>query len=692
MLDDQLKQLIEKHFTDHQRFLWVVDPLEIAPSRLPLLFPNLSIHTYSNPVDFRLFYEPLREKMEKEEAEPADAIVISKSEKDIPPDVKRYSLNPLVLKPSSLFPSLHPIIDDILIDKKLVERFAPSYDGIPRDKESAIRFVLHILLDAPIPANPSIGDAFKILHSYHLRGKGIPPHFIQSYLAPLKEPGFQAEELMRSEDFLQLVRQLLLIWIEEKSKIKLDKYGIEERARKIFPDVSLEPRLTQEVWELVDWEKIASEVPIESIPSLISPLLPEEFYSYTSKKVIEFLSRDRRNISALKAGEKLRKGNKASDELKSLLDVLEFLNSLSIPREDEPEAPRKWMEIGRKVAFQQRNIIKVFPSSSDIYKSSLRREWETKLDVINSNFVQFVLHNYPSWIKGKPRPTLSCDILSEAVFPYLKRDLTVYLLVIDGMTYAQWALMEDAIKAELSEYDFQDRGCFSVLPSTTIYSRNAIFAGALPRDIVKKYGYGVLSSNQEEEKMLRDWLLEKVGRGKRAIYCKDRQWEKALDEKADLKAFILRFTDEITHLTGRVAETEEELLALVETAYRYRPFSKLFAQVKKDKAVLIITSDHGSIWVERTERITKEEHTEAEGRSNRFYQLSEKPARDVNDALCLSEIEASDWGLPRGHYLIAHGYFMFQAKPSRGKMAVHGGISLWEMCVPLVIFTPSTLR
>lgn len=682
MLWERIKEQIEGKL-DRYRFCWLVDPLEILTSHLGNLFPDFAIHIYENPIDFRLFYEPLREQMEEDK--PANALVISKSEK-IPPDVRRYVPSPLHIKPSLLFPSLHPVIDDILVSRNLVERFAPYYDDLRRGREETIHFVLTRLLETTLSTPPSERDAFSLLLSYHQRGGEVPAPFILPYLAPLEKFGLSPEELLERGKFIDFLRQLLLAWIGGKAKTRLEELEI-EGAEELLSSIGLElGEMREEVWKGIDWAKVAAEIPIASIPSLISPLLPEDFYSLLSDRLIKQISRNRRDAIALEAGDGLRRGGKASEGLASLLELVEFLSRFPIPKDS-----KGWLELGRKIALQWRNVMKSFPPGSPLHNSPLYQEWERLLDRANTDFIKFVLENYPRWIKGKPRPPLSCDVLDEAVLPYIKQGLPVYLLVIDGMSYSQWAVMEDKAKEELKGYEFEDRGCFSILPSATIFSRNAIFAGALPRNIAERYGMDYLSNNEGEREMLERWLREKGGKEKTVLYCRW-DWEKALREKADLKALVLNFADEMTHLAEKVAESEEEMLALVEVVFRHRLLPFLSA-VRREKAVLVITSDHGSIWVQRTERIPGEEHREAEGRSNRYYQLAKplnKPVRESFEpyALYIPEERAGEWGLPRRHYLIAHGYFMFSERRYPKKIAVHGGISLWEMCVPLLIFTP----
>lgn len=665
-LADILKKKIEEKILDNPHFLWIVDPLSVAPSYIKNLFPKLHIHIYTNPIDFRLFYEPLRARME--ENQPAEAIVISSCEEEIPPDVRRYSPNPLFIKPSLLFPALHPIVDDIIVDGKLLERFAYSADQHKRGYQETIEFVLHTLLEVPFHSHPSLSDAFNILMAYHRRGEKIPFKFISPYLKDLIEIGYSEEELAKREGLIFILQQLLLASLERESGVDLNA---DERARALFPYIELEHNeLIKEASASINWREVVDKIPIKPLHSL---LLPADFYNYYSEKLLARLLRNRRDKEALDASRFLRDKGKASEKLEI---VLECISSL-----EESCSLENWLSVARELALQWRSF-KELPPDSELF-----REWERRRQVINSHFVDFILKNYLNWGK-KPRPTLSCDVLDEAVRPYLRKELPVYLLVIDGMTYSQWAIMEDRIRKEMKGYDFQDKGCFSILPSATTYSRNSIFGGRFPYSIADRYGGSTLENNENEEKLLRDWVLERVGK-KSVIYCKRKEeWRRALEERADLKAFILNFADELTHLTGRVVESEVELLRFVDMKYDFLPLGELFSAVKRDSAVLVITSDHGSIWVERTVRVPQEMHEEAGGKNTRYYASPKFYELRERDILLIKKEEARNWGLPDDtNYYIAFGNFMFLRQRVESR-AVHGGISLWEMCVPLVIFTP----
>jgi hypothetical protein len=82
-------------------------------------------------------------------------------------------------------------------------------------------------------------------------------------------------------------------------------------------------------------------------------------------------------------------------------------------------------------------------------------------------------------------------------------------------------------------------------------------------------------------------------------------------------------------------------------------------------------------------------HDEAVGRSGRYYRNPKRYELREKEVLLIRREEARNWGLPdTDNYYLSYGNFMFKREKLEGEMAVHGGISLWEMCIPLAIFTP----
>src|SRR5690606_37759695 len=83
-------------------------------------------------------------------------------------------------------------------------------------------------------------------------------------------------------------------------------------------------------------------------------------------------------------------------------------------------------------------------------------------------------------------------------------------LLIDNLRYDQWKVLEPLI-AE-SYKTATEELYYSILPTTTMYARNAFFAGMMPSEIEKKHpGFynrdeEELGKNNMEEELLRDQL------------------------------------------------------------------------------------------------------------------------------------------------------------------------------------------
>lgn len=105
----------------------------------------------------------------------------------------------------------------------------------------------------------------------------------------------------------------------------------------------------------------------------------------------------------------------------------------------------------------------------------------------NMEFANFVEKNYVSWLENDnfDRPILSTDVMTEYVFPKVQQDKgPVFLFVIDCMRLDQWLIMEELLK---NYYSIEKDYYYSILPTATPYSRNAIFSGLFPSDISKHY-------------------------------------------------------------------------------------------------------------------------------------------------------------------------------------------------------------
>ena len=136
---------------------------------------------------------------------------------------------------------------------------------------------------------------------------------------------------------------------------------------------------------------------------------------------------------------------------------------------------------------------------TNVYRKIIN--WEIKLDdshteemaeilnmqktEANSEFCKYVSRNYEDWINSDEGPLLSHQLIRTKVLPKLQEKKPIFLVVLDNLRFDQWKVLERTFVSQfrVQEEDF----FFSILPTSTQYSRNAIFAGMLPADIEKHY-------------------------------------------------------------------------------------------------------------------------------------------------------------------------------------------------------------
>ena len=85
--------------------------------------------------------------------------------------------------------------------------------------------------------------------------------------------------------------------------------------------------------------------------------------------------------------------------------------------------------------------------------------------------------------RGDP-PPLSIDIVSEFLLPILKTDKQAVFVVIDCLRLDQWRALEPIISPL---FDIETTHYFSILPTATPYSRNALFSGLFPGEIAARF-------------------------------------------------------------------------------------------------------------------------------------------------------------------------------------------------------------
>jgi len=326
----------------------------------------------------------------------------------------------------------------------------------------------------------------------------------------------------------------------------------------------------------------------------------------------------------------------------------------------------------------------------------------------NKEFVNFFLSNYLDWINSSDRPLFSNDIIKNHLSPKLEKNEKVCLLVVDCMRLDHFKSMMPLLEPF---FEIDLKYAFSLLPSSTQFSRNAIFCGMFPNEMVKIYPNQAKdmeseasSLNQHEKLFLFD-QLKRLGYENKSIHY-HKIW--AVEEgkkiqnrisdysQKDLLAIVVNFVDLLAHKSAQMDILKE--LVPDESGYRmavrsWLEQSWLFDVLKYLGSMgwsVIMTSDHGSIRVQNSVMVAADRGAS----SGLRYKFGRNLNTNQKNALIIKD--PNQYKLPfYGHqpsYLIAKhdNYFVYPNEASKYKTKFnntfqHGGISMEEIIVPLAI-------
>jgi len=123
----------------------------------------------------------------------------------------------------------------------------------------------------------------------------------------------------------------------------------------------------------------------------------------------------------------------------------------------------------------------------------------------NVEFGKFIEKKYITWLADrKVSPILSVDLVKNYLIPELKQQSKIVFLVIDCLRLDQWLTLEPYF---YPYFNITRDYYYSILPTATPFSRNAIFSGLFPEEIEKKYPE-LWSTDDEDESSLNKYEKE----------------------------------------------------------------------------------------------------------------------------------------------------------------------------------------
>jgi hypothetical protein len=329
----------------------------------------------------------------------------------------------------------------------------------------------------------------------------------------------------------------------------------------------------------------------------------------------------------------------------------------------------------------------------------------------NQAFSRFVSSSYLSWMKDENnKPLMSPFLMKEKVFPLLDKNKSLFFILIDNLRYDHWKVISQELTSLYRITD--DSIYYSILPTATAYSRNALFSGLMPLEIQKKYPEMWVYDDEEEGKnRSEDSLLGKqlstAAPGIKWKYHKinsnaaGRKINETLSDLFvyDLNVLVYNFVDLISH-----ARTEIEIirdLAGDEPAYRslthswfiHSPLYELLKYLSAENVKVVISTDHGTVRVSNPLKVTGDRNTSA----NLRYKLGRNLDYRSSEVFEINDPHRA--GLPKtnisSRYIFARNYD-YLVYPNNYNHFVnyfkntfqHGGISMQEMLIPVAVMEP----
>ncbi|PYP59373.1 MAG: PglZ domain-containing protein [Gemmatimonadetes bacterium] len=500
----------------------------------------------------------------------------------------------------------------------------------------------------------------------------------------LEEQGFAVAQAAHGDDALAMLRR------QPYSVVLLDEQMPGRRGLDLLPEIrAIDPAMAVVmVTQSEDDALLRDAIGTEIDDYLVKPVHPRQVLSV---------------VTRLLEGDRIRQQRLARDFVTRFREL-----------EGRRGGALAWREWSELVAELARWEVRLAAGDEPGLSEALRALQES----LRKDFQGFITRHYPRWLSDpeRDRPPLSVDVGAEFLVPALKRTGRVVFILIDCLRLDQWEVLRDLITPL---FDVEESHYYSILPTATPFSRNAIFSGLFPMEIAARHPewWGAPtdeeSLNAHEAELLTEQLRELVGEEVPVRYEKLFTAADGADllrrlpahlAQPGVTALVFNFIDQLTHgrsenaILYEVARDADALRGLTKTWFERSPVLAALEEAERRNVPVLLTTDHGSIHCNTPATV----FAKRDATANLRYKFGEDlRAEDPEAAIMVEDLKA--YGLPdKGlgvRLLLATGdrFFVYPTKlreyQARYRGAfLHGGATPEEMILPVALLTPRRSR
>ena len=500
---------------------------------------------------------------------------------------------------------------------------------------------------------------------------------LKPYIIFLTEKGFEISTSTNGDDAISLVTSgdFDLIFLDENMPgiSGIQTLNRIKEIKSYIPVVMITKSEEEDIMEQAIGSKIADY--------LIKPVNPNQILLTIKKNI------DTKKLISMKT----------TSDYQSHFGQISMLINTASTAED-------WIEIYKKIVHWEIEL----QNSND---SNMDEVLILQKNDANREFSRFIKRNYESWFGegASNKPLLSPSVFSSRVIPLLEQGEKVFFILIDNLRFDQWKILEKQF-TDICRLD-KEEIFYSILPTATQYSRNAMFAGLMPYEIFNLYpDMWVFDEEEGGKNLMEKDLLEKhlsrLSKNVRFRYEKvlNQRTGKKLVEKVsdlleyDLNVIIYNFVDMLSHartemdMIRELADNEAAYRSLTASWFLHSNLLELLKSLTGKNIKIILTTDHGSIRVQNPVKVIGDRKTS----TNLRYKLGRNLDYTKGSVFEIRNPEAVHLPKPNisssyifaceTDYLIYPNNYNHFANYYKNTFQ-HGGVSMEEILIPLIQLT-----